>query len=109
MKTLTANQIAWLEAIAAAGSAGVSSAQVLDLKGRARSYEARYRRSLEAAIDAHNDRRAANSPIPSSDRVVIGPFGPQGGRRYRVEYEPIVEVAREVVANEHQHPNRRGA
>lgn len=95
-KTLTAKQVEWLSRITAEG---ITEGALLDLRGKAKNWDGRYRQSLAAAVEAHNEGRAQNSPLP---RVPIDymAVGPRGGNGYRLRTDPAVELAEQVLAKE---------
>ena len=78
-------------------SHGTTEVALLNLKGRAKQYTRSYVRSLQSAIKAHNEGLATNSPLSPNTLIEEGPFGPRGGRGYRlVPRDPLIAVAEEA-------------
>lgn len=86
-------QVAALEAIRDAGINGITPQAALGLRGKAKDLSARYDSSLRNAITAHNAGSCpANCPIHPNLRIVEGPFGPHGGKRWCCEADPPASV-----------------
>ncbi len=70
MKRLTSDQVTWLQRIYKAGAKGLSTTQVLRLRGKAKDGSARYAKTLHNAVEAHNAGQAVNSPVPSPIKII---------------------------------------
>lgn len=93
LKTLTSNQIGWLKQIT---EEGIGKNALLALKGNAKNFAASYNRSLQSAIEAHNNGTAHNSPLPTTARIATGPFGERGGHGYMLVHDPFEKIVGEA-------------
>jgi hypothetical protein len=97
-KKLSELQRHWLLGIGSAGEAGISEATLLSLTGKAKKYAGKYAFSLKTAIDAHNEGRTINSPLPLGTHVESGAFGPRGGYGHRIVTDATIQVAKQVLS-----------